>query len=110
MAGQRVELGLGVWGLPATVWGIGGGPAQGRGSELVTLGKSTQSCEPGCQGPWRGGWNFPDGMVGVVCAQRCPWLCLCPERPQSREGSWARASPVRTLPPVDWDGGWELQP
>lgn len=64
VAGWRAELGLGIWGLLATVWGMGSGSAQGGGSELVTLGKRTQSCELGCQGRGRGG----DGT-----SQMAPW-------------------------------------
>lgn len=78
VAGWRAELGLGIWGLLATVWGMGSGSAQGGGSELVTLGKRTQSCELGCQGRGRGGMELPRWHRGGCLLTEALQLCLCP--------------------------------
>lgn len=109
VGGRRAELGLGVWGLPATVWGMGGGPAQGGGSELVTLGERTQSCELGCQGRGWGGWNFPDGTVGVVCSPRRPGSAFALNTPKAEKGAGPPVCPYGRFLLWTVDGRGELE-
>lgn len=81
-----------------------------EGQSLSPWGKEPRVASWGARVVGGGGWNFPDGTVGVVCSPRRSSSAFALNAPKAEKGAGPPICPCGRFLLWTVDGGGELEP